>query len=81
MLAFLGFGILLSLTPCVFPMIPIISGMLARSGGELSLGRSFVLSAAYVLAMAAAYGTLGVFAAWSGENLQAALADSCSHHR
>ena len=73
LLAFLGFGILLSLTPCVFPMIPIISGMLARSGGELSLGRSFVLSAAYVLAMAAAYGTLGVFAAWSGENLQAAL--------
>jgi thiol:disulfide interchange protein DsbD len=73
MFAFLGFGILLSLTPCVFPMIPIMSGMLARSGGALSLGRSFVLSAAYVLAMAAAYGTLGIFAAWSGENLQAAL--------
>lgn len=71
--AFVGFGILLSLTPCVFPMIPIMSGMLARSGGDLSTGRSFVLSAAYVLAMAAAYGTLGIFAAWSGENLQAAL--------
>ncbi|MGX9431629.1 MULTISPECIES: protein-disulfide reductase DsbD [Bradyrhizobium] len=71
--AFLGFGILLSLTPCVFPMIPIMSGMLARAGDELSLARSFVLSAAYVLAMAASYGTLGVFAAWSGENLQAAL--------
>ncbi len=71
--AFLGFGILLSLTPCVFPMIPIMSGMLARSGGALSLGRSFVLSASYVLAMAAAYGALGVFAAWSGENLQIVL--------
>ncbi|QQN62262.1 protein-disulfide reductase DsbD [Bradyrhizobium diazoefficiens] len=71
--AFVGFGILLSLTPCVFPMIPIMSGMLARSGGDLSTGRSFVFSAAYVLAMAAAYGTLGIFAAWSGENLQAAL--------
>src|SRR5262249_1551857 len=71
--AFLGFGVLLSLTPCVFPMIPIISGMLARAGGELSLGRGFILSATYVLAMAAAYGTLGIFAAWSGENLQAAL--------
>ncbi|WP_051382483.1 protein-disulfide reductase DsbD [Bradyrhizobium sp. Tv2a-2] len=69
---FLGLGILLSLTPCVFPMIPIMSGMLARSG-EISLRRSFVLSASYVLAMAAAYGTLGVFAAWSGENLQAVL--------
>jgi thiol:disulfide interchange protein DsbD len=71
--AFLGFGILLSLTPCVFPMIPIMSGMLARTDGELSLSRSFVLSAGYVLAMAMAYGFLGVFAAWSGENLQAAL--------
>lgn len=73
MFAFLGFGLLLSLTPCVFPMIPIMSGMLARTQGELSLGRSFVLSAAYVFAMAVAYGTLGVFAAWSGENLQAVL--------
>ena len=73
MFAFLGFGILLSLTPCVFPMIPIISGMLARTEGELSLRRSFVLSAAYVLAMAMAYGSLGIFAAWSGENLQAVL--------
>jgi len=73
MFAFLGFGILLSLTPCVFPMIPIMSGMLARTEGELSLGRGFVLSAAYVLAMATAYAALGVFAAWSGENLQAVL--------
>jgi thiol:disulfide interchange protein DsbD len=71
--AFLGFGILLSLTPCVFPMIPIMSGMLARTDGELSFGRSFVLSTAYVLAMATAYGALGVFAAWSGENLQTVL--------
>jgi thiol:disulfide interchange protein DsbD len=73
LLAFFGFGLLLSLTPCVFPMIPILSGMLARSGGQLSLARSFVLSASYVLAMAAAYSVLGVFAAWSGENLQTAL--------
>lgn len=71
--AFLGFGILLSFTPCVFPMIPIMSGMLARTGGELSFGRSFALSSAYVLAMASAYGTLGIFAAWSGENLQSVL--------
>jgi thioredoxin:protein disulfide reductase len=72
-LAFLGFGLLLSFTPCVFPMIPILSGMLARSGSRLSLTRSFVLSASYVVAMAAAYGTLGIFVAWSGENLQAVL--------
>jgi thiol:disulfide interchange protein DsbD len=72
-LAFLGFGLLLSFTPCVFPMIPILSGMLARSGSRLSLARSFVLSASYVVAMAAAYGTLGIFVAWSGENLQTVL--------
>ena len=72
-LAFLGFGLLLSLTPCVFPMIPILSGMLARAGGRISVPRSFVLSVSYVLAMATAYGTLGIFVAWSGENLQASL--------
>ena len=72
-LAFLGFGLLLSFTPCVFPMIPILSGMLARSGSRLSVTRSFVLSASYVVAMAAAYGTLGIFVAWSGENLQTVL--------
>ena len=73
LLAFFGFGILLSLTPCVFPMIPILSGMLARSGMDLSLGRSLTLSLAYVTAMAAAYAALGVFAAWSGDNLQTVL--------
>ena len=71
--AFLGFGLLLAFTPCVFPMIPILSGMLARSGWGISVGRSFVLSGSYVVAMATAYGVLGVFAAWSGENLQTAL--------
>ena len=71
--AFLGFGLLLALTPCVFPMIPILTGIIARSGGEASARRGFALSLAYVLAMAAAYGLLGVVASWSGQNLQAAL--------
>lgn len=70
---FFGFGLLLSLTPCVFPMIPILSGMLARVGGTLSPARSFALSLSYVVAMACAYAVLGVFAAWSGANLQVAL--------
>ena len=73
LVAFLGFGLLLSLTPCIFPMIPILSGMLARAGEQLSVGRGFALSASYVVAMAAAYGLLGIFAAWSGQNLQAVL--------
>ena len=71
--AFVGFGLLLAFTPCVFPMIPILSGVLAGAGDRLSTGRGFVLSGTYVLAMAAAYGLLGVAAAWSGQNLQAAL--------
>ena len=71
--AFFGFGLLLSFTPCVFPMIPILSGMLARSGEHLSAWRGFVLSGAYVLAMALANAALGIAAAWSGQNLQIAL--------
>ncbi|MDM7850869.1 protein-disulfide reductase DsbD [Pseudochrobactrum kiredjianiae] len=70
---FFGFGLLLALTPCVFPMIPILSGMLAKSGEKLSSSRGFVLSTAYVVAMAAAYALLGFAASWSGYNLQAAL--------
>lgn len=71
--AFLGFGVLLALTPCVFPMIPILSGMLASSGERLSVWRGLSLSGAYVLAMASAYALLGVAAAWWGLNLQLAL--------
>ncbi|OAH31490.1 thiol:disulfide interchange protein [Methylorubrum populi] len=70
---FLGLGLLLAFTPCVLPMVPVLAGMLARSGERLSAWRGFVLSGTYVLAMALAYGTLGVAAAWSGRNLQVAL--------
>jgi thiol:disulfide interchange protein DsbD len=72
-LAFIGFGLLLAFTPCVFPMIPILSGMLAQSGDRLTAKRGFALSSAYVLAMALAYSVVGVVVAWSGQNLQAAL--------
>ncbi|MDP4002707.1 protein-disulfide reductase DsbD [Methylobacterium sp. NEAU K] len=68
-----GFGVLLAFTPCVLPMVPILSGMLVRSGRELSSKRGFVLSGSYVLAMAAAYASLGLAAAWLGRNLQVAL--------
>lgn len=71
--AFFGFGLLLAFTPCVFPMVPILAGILTRSGDRLSVGRSFAVSAAYVVAMALAYAALGVAAAWSGRNLQVAL--------
>ncbi|MBE7245194.1 MAG: thiol:disulfide interchange protein, partial [Actinomycetospora chiangmaiensis] len=70
---FLGLGLLLAFTPCVLPMVPVLAGMLARSGERLTAGRGFVLSGTYALAMALAYGTLGVAAAWSGRNLQVVL--------
>lgn len=73
-LAFLGFGLLLSLTPCVYPMVPILMGILAGPGGAApGWRRGLTLSGAYVLAMASAYAVLGMAAAWSGVNLQAAL--------
>ncbi len=71
--SFLGFGVLLAFTPCVLPMYPILSAMLAREGETLTARRGFVLSSSYVLAMAAAFGALGMVAAWSGQNLQIVL--------
>ena len=74
MLAFLGFGLLLSLTPCVYPMVPILVGILAGpESAAPGWKRGLVLSGAYVFAMASAYAVLGVAAAWSGVNLQAVL--------
>lgn len=70
---FLGFGLLLAFTPCVFPMFPIVVGMLAGQGATLTPRRGLILTGAYVLAMAGAFGVLGVVAAWSGANLQMAL--------
>lgn len=68
-----GLGLLLAFTPCVLPMVPILSGMIVRSGQGLTPGRGLALSGSYVLAMASAYASLGVAAAWLGRNLQVAL--------
>lgn len=70
---FFGLGLLLSLTPCIFPMIPILAAVLGGSAAPPSAGRGFLVSSAYVVAMAAAYGAIGFAAGWSGQNLQAAL--------
>ena len=71
--SFLGFGLLLAFTPCVLPMIPILSGIIAGEGGRLSKVRAFSLSLAYVLGMAVTYAIAGVAAAYSGTLLAAAL--------
>ncbi|MBI4990145.1 MAG: protein-disulfide reductase DsbD [Rhodocyclales bacterium] len=70
---FFGAGILLALTPCVFPMYPILSGIIVGHGHHISKGRAFVLSMAYVLGMAVTYAAAGVAAGLSGSMLSAAL--------
>ena len=60
-------GILAGLSPCVYPMVPIVSAYVAsRTSGERSRLRSFLLSLCYVLGMAAVYALLGMIAALTG---------------
>jgi thiol:disulfide interchange protein DsbD len=71
--SFFGFGLLLAFTPCVLPMIPILSGIIAGEGRSVGKLRALALSLAYVLGMAVAYAAAGIAAAWSGGILAAAL--------
>ncbi|MBI4205954.1 MAG: protein-disulfide reductase DsbD [Betaproteobacteria bacterium] len=71
--SFFGFGLLLSFTPCVLPMVPVLSGIVAGRGHHLTKTHGFLLSAAYVLGMAITYALAGVAAGLSGAMLSAAL--------
>ena len=71
--AFFGAGILLTFTPCVLPMIPILSGIIVGEGRNATRARAFTLSLAYVLGMSVTYTGIGVGAALSGSLLSAAL--------
>ncbi len=73
LVSFFGFGLLLSLTPCVFPMIPILSGIIVGKGHNITTARAFLLSLSYVVASAFTYTIFGVLAALFGSNLQAAF--------
>ena len=73
MAMFFGFGLLLTFTPCVLPMIPILSGIIAGEGAGLSKSRAFALSGTYVLSMAMTYALAGVGAAYAGSMLAAYL--------
>ncbi len=73
LLSFFGFGLLLAFTPCIFPMIPILSGIIVGQGEDITTRKAFVMSLVYVLAMAVAYTFAGVMAGLFGENLQAAF--------
>ena len=72
-LSFFGFGLLLAFTPCVFPMIPILSSIIVGQGEKVTTRKAFTLSLVYVLAMAVTYTIAGVIAGMFGENLQAAF--------
>jgi len=64
-------GLVLSLTPCVLPMVPILSGIIVGSGRQITTGRSFALSVTYVLGMALTYAIAGVASAAAGKEVQA----------
>jgi len=73
LLSFFGFGLLLSLTPCIFPMIPILSGIIVGHGNRINTTRAFLLSLSYVVASALTYTVFGILAALFGSNLQTAF--------
>jgi thiol:disulfide interchange protein DsbD len=69
--SFFGFGLLMAFSPCVFPMIPILSGIIVGHGHKITTARAFLLSLSYVLASSLAYTVFGVLAGLFGGNLQA----------
>jgi thiol:disulfide interchange protein DsbD len=68
---FFGLGLLLAFTPCVLPMVPILSGLIAGQGAQLSTARAFTLSLTYVLGMAVTYTVAGAGFAAAGKQVQA----------
>jgi thioredoxin:protein disulfide reductase len=72
-LSFLGFGLLLAFTPCVLPMVPILSSIIVGGGDNSKPKKGFLLAVAYSLGMVMVYTSLGVAAGLAGEGLAAAL--------
>ncbi len=70
---FFGFGLLLSLTPCVYPMIPILSSLIVGQGDRVNTYAAFNMSVVYVLAMSFTYAIAGALTGLLGENLQVAF--------
>lgn len=72
-LSFFGFGLLLSFTPCVLPMVPVLSGIIVGHGATISTRKAFFLSLSYVLSMSVTYAIVGAVVALLGANLQIAM--------
>ena len=71
LIAFFVGGLLLSFTPCVFPMYPILTGIIVGAGKELTTKKAFTLSFFYVQGMAVTYTLLGIVVALAGAQFQA----------
>lgn len=71
--SFFGFGLLLSFTPCVLPMVPILSGAIVGGGVHVTKTRGLMLASVYVLGMAITYAIAGVAAGLSGAMLASVL--------
>jgi thiol:disulfide interchange protein DsbD len=69
--SFFGSGLLLAMTPCVLPMVPILSGIIAGHGSNVTTLRAFLLSLTYVLGMAFTYTVAGIAVAAAGSHVQA----------
>ena len=69
--SFFGSGLLLAMTPCVLPMVPILSGIIAGHGSNVTTMRAFLLSLTYVLGMAFTYTVAGIAVAAAGSHVQA----------
>jgi thiol:disulfide interchange protein DsbD len=70
LLIFAGLGLLLAFTPCVLPMIPILTSIIIGQSQKITPFKAFLLSSAYVLGAAVTYAIAGVIAAWMGNSLQ-----------
>ncbi len=71
--SFFGFGLALAFTPCMLPMIPILSGIVVGTGASVTRIRVLVLTLSYIMGMAITYAAAGIAAGLSGAMLAAAL--------
>lgn len=70
LIIFYGLGLLLSFTPCILPMVPVLSGIIVGHGKTVTTKKAFFLSLSYVLSMSLTYAAIGAVVALLGENLQ-----------
>ncbi|HAT1822355.1 TPA: protein-disulfide reductase DsbD [Legionella pneumophila] len=73
LLIFYGFGLLLSFTPCILPMVPVLSGIIVGHGKTAITKKAFFLSLSYVLSMSVTYAVVGAVVALLGANLQISM--------